>query len=378
MISVSNRLYYLDALRSFAILYGILLHVLTLGVPSGLRWIHVSSGYFRMSLFFLVSGFFASMMLKRYTTQTFLRRRSVALLVPLVTGLILLNPITNWLVATYHNGPVPFSTAIFATGGEDALKGPAVWHLHLWFLITLFFFVATAPMITVVGRNFSTIGHWIASRLAILPPTIVILIIAFAIAISSTVLRAGYSIAMAPLLRDTPLSWIGQTTMYYWPFYVMGMIFFTFPTVAERFQSVSVPALIVGIILAALAPKIFNSGVMGDIVRVISKSFCTTTVVAILMAVFRRFLNRPTFLSETSEYVYSIYIMHFLVIYVIAFSIRPLNLDSHTTFITVAAVTYLIVFTLHRYVIKPTPILEFFLNGKPMTVSSKSVTARSR
>lgn len=52
-------------------LYGILVHVTTLGLPEGLRWIPVTSGYFRMGLFFLVSGFFAAMMLRRYAAGIF-------------------------------------------------------------------------------------------------------------------------------------------------------------------------------------------------------------------------------------------------------------------------------------------------------------------
>ena len=51
MSSSPSRLYYLDALRAFAMLYGILVHVTTLGLPEGLRWIPVTSGYFRMGLF---------------------------------------------------------------------------------------------------------------------------------------------------------------------------------------------------------------------------------------------------------------------------------------------------------------------------------------
>ena len=374
MSSSPGRLYYLDALRAFAMLYGILVHVTTLDRPEGLRWIAVTSGYFRMSLFFLVSGFFAAMMLQRYAAGDFLRRRSVALLVPLATGLVLLNPITNWLVATYHNGPVPLSAILNPESAH--LKGPGVWHLHLWFLLTLFFFVATAPTLIALGQRLSKPGGRIAARLASLPPTAVILLLALAIAAASLTLRVGYQVALDPLLEATPLAWIGPTTMYYWPFYITGMILFAYPALSDRFQSVSIPALVLGVLVAVAGVKVGLPGAAGDVVRIVAKAFCTVTAVALFMAVFRRFLNHPTWLSKAAGYVYSVYIMHFLVIYAVAFALRPLGLGPYSTFFVVAAITYVIVFALHRHVIKPSPLLEFLLNGKPMRPRTTASPAR--
>ena len=375
MSSSPSRLYYLDALRAFAMLYGILVHVTTLGLPEGLRWIPVTSGYFRMGLFFLVSGFFAAMMLRRYAAGDFLRRRTVALLVPLATGLVFLNPVTNWLVATYHNGPVPLSTAIL--NPESAgLKGPGVWHLHLWFLITLFFFVATAPALMALGRHLAKPGGRIVARLASLPPTAVILLLALAIAGTSVFLRVGYHVALDPLLKATPLAWIGPTTMYYWPFYMTGMILFAYPALSDRFQSMSIPALALGILVAVAGLKIASTGAAGEVVRIVAKAFCTTTAVALFMAIFRRFLDHPTWLSKAAGYVYSVYIMHFLVIYAVAFALRPLGLGPYSTFFVVATVTYVIVFALHRHVIKPSPLLEFLLNGKPMRTQTAASPVR--
>lgn len=372
----SGRLHYVDALRSFAMLYGILVHVTTLGAPEGLRWIPVTSGYFRMGLFFLVSGFFGAMLLRRYSAQEFIRSRAVALLVPLATGLVFLNPITNWLVATYHNGPVPFIQAALATGGDDGLKGPAVWHLHLWFLVSLFFFVATAPALIALSRRLVGTGERLAARIAALPATAVIVILALAIAGSSVALRIGYHIAVQPLLDPTPFAWIGRTTMYYWPFYVTGMILFCHPALAERFRSMSIPALALGLVVAVAGEKLALSGPAGEALRTLARAFCTTTVIALFMAVFYRFLDRPTWLSKAAGYVYSVYIMHYLVIYLTAFALRPLGLGPYVTFFVVAALTYVIVFALHRYVIKPVPLLEFLLNGKPLRSQRAAAAAR--
>lgn len=286
----------------------------------------------------------------------------------------MLNPITNWLVATYHNGPVPLSAILNPESAR--LKGPGVWHLHLWFLLTLFFFVATAPTLIALGQRLSKPGGRIAARLASLPPTAVILLLALAIAATSLTLRVGYQVALDPLLEATPLAWIGPTTMYYWPFYITGMILFAYPALSDRFQSVSIPALVLGVLVAVAGVKVGLPGAAGDVVRIVAKAFCTVTAVALFMAVFRRFLNRPTWLSKAAGYVYSVYIMHFLVIYAVAFALRPLGLGPYSTFFVVAAITYVIVFALHRHVIKPSPLLEFLLNGKPMRTRTTASPAR--
>lgn len=366
----TGRLYYLDALRAFAILYGILVHVATLGAPSGLAWISLTSGYFRMGLFFLVSGYFAAMTMRKLSTGDFLRKRSIALLVPLVTGLVLLNPFTNWLVMVYHNGPMPFwdSMALPFEFHADGIKGPAIWHLHLWFLISLYVYVVTAPVVVWLARRVAGVLSHVADRLSGLPASVAILAVALGVALASTALRVAYHVTLAPWLDDTILLWLGPTTMYYWPFFLAGMAFFAAPALAARFQSVSLPALAVGLAVAYAGVRINLPGPAGETVRIFCKAFCTTTNIAAIMAVFRLWFAAPGRLSRTAGYVYSIYIMHFLVIYLIAHTLRPLGLGPYATFFAVAGLTYVTVFALHHFVIARSAVLEFLLNGKPLRV----------
>lgn len=365
----SARLYYLDALRAFAILFGILVHVATTGIPYGVGWIGPVSGYFRMGLFFLVSGYFTAMMLRRYPAGDFIRRRSVALLVPLATGLVLLNPVTNWLVINYHNAP-PMSLldSLPLPWGPrpPGMRGPFIWHLHLWFLISLFFYAVTAPLMLALARRVRPAGRMAERVAAGWPAVAAILLVALAVALGSVGLRVAYEIALAPLLDRTHAVWIGPTTMYYWPFFLFGMAFFAHPALMALFQRLSLPALAVGIAVGWGALQIDLAGPAGEVVRTFGKAFCTTTVIALLMGLFARHLNRPTWLSGVADYVYSIYIMHFLVIYLAAFALRPLDLAPLANFAAIAAITFAAVFAFHRLVVQPVPLLQLLLNGKPM------------
>src|SRR5262245_51197115 len=86
----SDRLHALDALRGFALLAGVVLHAAMSFLPGFNVWplldrststtlgvtffvIHM----FRMTLFFLIAGFFARLLVERRGVRAFIRNRSV-------------------------------------------------------------------------------------------------------------------------------------------------------------------------------------------------------------------------------------------------------------------------------------------------------------
>lgn len=142
-----TRLHYLDALRSFAMLFGIFVHVGTLSSGAGLsQWIFWISDHFRMGTFFIISGFFAVLIFERRGAIGFLKHRATALLIPFFAALILLNPVTNWLVHLYHNGPVGLID--YLAGRAEPGARAANWFLHLWFLVSLIIYVGpTGPSV---------------------------------------------------------------------------------------------------------------------------------------------------------------------------------------------------------------------------------------
>jgi peptidoglycan/LPS O-acetylase OafA/YrhL len=123
----ADRRYDIDALRAFAMLLGIGLHVAL--SFSGKPWLVVDSQQneafywffagihgFRMQLFFLVSGYFTALLLARYGWMGMLKNRAMRITIPCLIGLatiIQLNrAVTDWAVQWNVNHP---STPLIAS-----------------------------------------------------------------------------------------------------------------------------------------------------------------------------------------------------------------------------------------------------------------------
>jgi peptidoglycan/LPS O-acetylase OafA/YrhL len=106
--SVSLRRHDLDALRAFAMLLGIALHaslsfstlpwVVHDSRQSGLYSVFMMALHgFRLPLFFLVSGFFTTMLWRRRGLASLLKQRAVRILVPCLVGLVTIIPVLHWV-----------------------------------------------------------------------------------------------------------------------------------------------------------------------------------------------------------------------------------------------------------------------------------------
>ena len=159
-----NRLHALDAARGFALLLGIVLHATmsfflpipaqdasqstTLGVTFYV--IHM----FRMSLFFLIAGFFAHMVFHRRGLRAFAKDRARRILVPMTVGWIVLAPATIAIVIWGLTRTFPGAPPEAHEAGVAAQGFPLT---HLWFLYYLaIFYVAALALrwgFTLVDRN---------------------------------------------------------------------------------------------------------------------------------------------------------------------------------------------------------------------------------
>jgi len=148
------RLDYLDAVRAFALLLGVVFHaslsflpipvgwaVMDISTSPAVRGFILISHSFRMALFFLIAGFFSHMSFHRKGAGYFLRVRLVRLGVPFVAGWFILWPliVSGWIMgAESMRGEVHVLAGL--AGGFQVLKDlPAgiFTQTHLWFLYYL-------------------------------------------------------------------------------------------------------------------------------------------------------------------------------------------------------------------------------------------------
>lgn len=151
-----NRLHALDAIRGFALLAGVGLHAAMSFLPgfekSGIPIVDNSPSLllailffvihmFRMTLFFVIAGFFARMLLERDGTAAFVRNRFFRIAMPLfVFWFIVLPPMIVamvWGAYKKYGGVMPGNFESDAQYGQ-----PAFPLTHLWFLYVLLWLYA--------------------------------------------------------------------------------------------------------------------------------------------------------------------------------------------------------------------------------------------
>ncbi|BDT60064.1 acyltransferase [Massilia varians] len=172
----ATRLYFLDWVRILAFFLLIVYHV-------GMYYVswdwHVKSPFagtgpepfmklsspWRLSLLFFVAGAGASLMLRKLGAASFVRRRSLRLLVPLVFGMLVIVPPQPYLEVVeklgYADGYRAFmGLYLQAYDGfcrEDCLILPT-WN-HLWFVAYLWIYtVLLGGLVAVLGERFDRIA----------------------------------------------------------------------------------------------------------------------------------------------------------------------------------------------------------------------------
>jgi hypothetical protein len=158
----------LDAVRSYALLLGVVLHsnaAFLAGFPLP-AWrldpsltgavIYYFIHFFRMSAFYLIAGFFARMLLEKRGLQAFVKDRAKRILVPLVFGLpvvILVIGLAAVLGALPHGKEYLLSLAPKPPPGEGGAPAARIDLAHLWFLYyLLMFYVAAIAVRAVLHR----------------------------------------------------------------------------------------------------------------------------------------------------------------------------------------------------------------------------------
>ncbi len=169
-----ERLHALDALRGFALLCGVVLHAAMSYLPGFDVWplldrststtlgvsffvIHM----FRMTVFFVIAGFFARLLVERRGVRAFVRNRSLRIVVPLVVGWIVFFPMMAAAMWWGLGGQLPRPAAGATPPTPPALAFPLT---HLWFLYVLTLLYAAALPVRGLVRSMLDTGGRLRAR----------------------------------------------------------------------------------------------------------------------------------------------------------------------------------------------------------------------
>lgn len=357
----------MDNLRSFAMLFGIFVHTTTLGDFGWLEAIPIMSHHFRMGTFFAISGFFAVMLLLKRGVIGFLRHRMRSLAIPFVAGVVILNPITLWVVYRLKNGPVslldlPEILAIaIGSDTQSEVIGTIVWHLHLWFLaVLLIYMIATPVMLPLIDKICRL--AFLRRLLSRISPAWTPLAIAVGVAVAVVIMRAVSKLTLRPL--DAP--WIIEGMLLYWPYFLLGQVLYREPVIWERVHRLDPLLLLAALFFILLQGWVPEGGMPAKVIYSASLSLNACLSFFALLWLFRRHVDssRPP-LRLLSDATYSIYIFHYLVIYVLGTALIPImGNGSVMLFIIISAGTFLGGIAIHVGLIARVPVLRLLFNGR--------------
>lgn len=356
------RFFHLDALRAALMFWGILVHSSTLDPDNKVfRSFAEVSGLVRMEAFFVISGFLAYMLLKKYGAMVTVKKRVLAIGVPFVTALVILNPVTNHLIYTYHNGPISF--VAYLTGeGITGNRGPMNWHLHLWFLLALFVYSLLAPVVErIIDRGLA------ASRFSIRPPELAFLAMCAGVAAGCLASRIGFELVKDALPQGS--HYVIRSIGNFLPFYILGMLLFASPRLREVFSKVHWLQVIVSCSLLFFVTRRAgpDPGRMEEVIILCLQCYVAFSLSSLLFWAAGKWVQGE---SETarrlSDAAYSVYLFHFLSIYLFAHLLRSVIPGSMLLLSLVAVATFVATLAMHRLAISRVPLLALLLNGKPL------------
>lgn len=378
--TVPDRIHYLDNLRAIAMLLGVFLHAaLAYAHPAQSIWlatdIYSSTvvdasiwfiHLFRMSLFFLLSGYFAKLVIERKGLRTFLWNRILRIVVPLLVfyiPLVIAMTLVIVFAIRYLEQPRGLMGFIAAAAKSESAQrdGNVFGTMHLWFLYYLVFFSAIGAA---AYRWLPLRFDWLFQR-----P----LVAAFA----PLVLVPAVLVVSSPL--PAPESFVPA----WWPFVFYGAFFLAgwqlfgreswLAWVDRNLALILVGSLVLYIPYYLLLPKLEVELLINltdprpwwkRAVTAILTAYLSVSLTLASLSLGKHFLvNRSGWLRFTADSSYWIYLIHLPVVVFLQILLVPYALSLWLKLVVVIAGTLL--FSLASYVVfvRYTPI-GWLLHGK--------------
>lgn len=383
------RINYLDAVRAFALLLGIVFHTSLSFSPIYIGWAVMDistsplilmfitvSHSFRMELFFLIAGFFSHMSFHRGGVGSFAQSRVVRIVIPFVVGWFVLRPliVSGWIMgAESMQGDVNILAGL--KGGflslhslpSELLVGTHLWFLYYMTLTTLSVvslrqWVARMPQVhRFLSNRVDLAMKWLANSRASL----------FLLALPTAWLIGN----MREWGMDTPdkslIPHIPALAVY-GGFFAVGWVFHRQESLISRFAQLSVLKVITGV--GSIAATLWLSGYqlqpshpqfhMAHVGYVYSYSLMMWSLVSVTIGLFKVIANQPNrvirYIADSSYWLYLVHLP--IVVWLqIAFAELPMHWSLKLVFISVLTIGISIL--LYDLVVRST-LIGKILNGR--------------
>jgi peptidoglycan/LPS O-acetylase OafA/YrhL len=386
---VDDRRYYgLDALRGGMMLLGIALHAAmlyltapppTIPLPTDRNNAYVFDlifnfiHSFRMPTFFLLSGFFTSLLIEKRGLWGTYRNRASRVLAPLAAGSVTILPVTVLFMLDFAlsarfgtHDLIPDRQALRALGQEMRAAGVPAGDPgfgHLWFLYYLCLFYLLIPVCRMLAKSSlkfeNPIRRWLVSPL---------LLAAFALYTSATLwpFRGGQVHEGFIELRPHPPSLI-----YYGSFFVLGYLLHhcreILPALARKLPLWAVLAALL-FPLSIYASHLDNNAHGADFAlhlgAVLANGLFTWTLIYLFLGTALRFFDRDSpWIQYVSQSSYWVFLVHLPLVCFAGWWLVQFDFPAVLKFLAVCGFTAVAGFLSFHYWVQKTWISSF-LHGR--------------
>ena len=383
----SARLAYLDGVRAFALILGIIFHASLSFMPIFIGWavmdintsdnigaFVVVSHSFRMELFFLIAGYLSCLSVSKHGVKHFFKLRLIRIGIPFVVGWILLRPliISGWAMGGQSmSGDVDIWAGLLSGldsfNGQDILVGT-----HLWFLYYLLIISGSALSLrwlisancrintTVVGRV-DKLVNWLVNT-----PFIKVLLV---LPITACLwFMNGWGV-------DTP----DKSLWPMWPVFFLYGGFFSFGWLLARtkenldkltsFSGWLVVICIVSIVTVLMLSRYEMQGAHDyytwiKLGYLFSYALMMCSLVSITMAVFRAVMSKSAaFIRYLADASYWLYLIHLPIVVWLQIAVAELPWHWSLKWGAICTLTVILSLLIYDLLVRAT-FIGALLNGK--------------
>jgi len=334
---------------------------------------------FRMPIFFLVAGFFGSMLFYERGVIQMLKNRISRIVYPFIIFLFILSPIVYFsfsytnAVFGHQENPLATSTQLFSNIIVFLPRTTA----HLWFLYYLIYITLISVLLGLLltkskkmNNKVTNIFNWLIQK-----PIIRVLFFSSFTFFMLTFLGTSMINASTSLIPDV------NTFVFYFFFYILGWILFKSKRLLDNFMKYDWQCTVLAIFLVITEGLLIQYSGMNlnpNSNSEILISFNSVIVWLFIFGITGLFIRYNSKHSKRMRYIsdssYWVYLIHLPLTAIIPAFIWKLPFPALVKFIIVLSLTTLICFATYHYLVRNTFIGKF-LNGKkyPRNIKEKPV-----
>ena len=371
MISETERFHGLDAVRGIAMLLGIVIHAslpYIEGLPKGLwpsdkntsniiaiifEFIHI----WRMPIFFIISGFFANLVITRKSLIIWWKNRFLRLVLPAMIFFPIMSLTIPWIFMYGYTGNINF---FFSNEGQPH---------HLWFLYHLFIFVLFSIFIRffgliiykffkqinliVVVDIFNTVKSYLGKHIFDSRFPVLMIFVFFIFNLFS-----GAELITNPLAS-------GLYFLFGYRLYKNNLLF---DFIKSNWKYYLIGGLTVTIIFFILNTQVSNFAkedvrwIPWVILKISSAVLLSFSFIGLAEDKFSNLNPMVRFISDSS---YWVYLIHLPLVAFITFFMFKITIIAELKFLVAIILTTAICLVTYKYLVKST-IIGILLNGKKL------------